>query len=205
MICNIERVMKRGKLFIVSACSGAGKTTLVTKVIGKITPEYSISRVITYTSKTPRLGEINGIDYHFVSQEEFEQKIGESFFLEWSREYNDYYGSPRSLIDTLATGSHAIIITDVKGAGDLYKQIQDATLIWIDVPNKEVLKNRLVQRNSENNEQITNRIAISIKEQEKYLNSVFHYTILNEDLDNSLLKLESVIIAELEKYNNKSL
>jgi guanylate kinase len=198
--------MHAGKLFIVSACSGAGKTSLVTRVIARMIPQYAISRIVTYTSKMPRPGEMNGVDYHFVTQEEFEQKIHESFFLEWSRAYRDYYGSPRSLVDTLASGGHAIIITDVQGAQALYGQIQEATLIWIEVSSKDMLKKRLELRNSETNEQIIERISISLQENEKYLNhSVFHYKVFNDDFVSALLELESIIKSELKKHEKTML
>jgi len=92
--------MSNAKLFIVSACSGAGKTTLVNAVIENLRKkQVPIERVITYTTKQPRAGEVDGRDYHFVSVEDFQRKIQEGFFIEYSEAYGNYYGSPKSLFE----------------------------------------------------------------------------------------------------------
>ncbi len=98
-----------GTLFVVSACSGAGKTTLVTRAIKELSISYPISRVITYTTKAPRMTEQNGIDYHFLSVEEFEIRAKNGFFLEWSNQYGNYYGSPHSIINDLPKAISVII------------------------------------------------------------------------------------------------
>ncbi len=189
-----------GKLFVVSACSGAGKTTLVSQVITRLAGEYPLSRVITYTSKKPRLEEVDGRDYHFLSPEEFEEKINDNYFLEWSGEYGNYYGSPSSIIEGLKAGNNFIIITDIQGAVSINKKIQSSVFIWIEVPAQETIKTRLLMRNSENNEQIQERISISFRENEKFLKSLlFNYRVLNEDIEKAVLELESIIKLELKK------
>lgn len=191
-----------GKLFVVSACSGAGKTTLVTKVINRLSGEYAISRVITYTSKQPRAGEVDGRDYYFLSIQEFEERISNNFFLEWSKEYGAYYGSPLSLIEELRLGKYFILITDVKGALSLAEKIKNSVIIWIDVPNEEAIKLRLFQRKTENNDQIQERILISLKENEKFLKKLTsHYRILNDAIENAVQELELIIKKEIEKVS----
>ena len=95
-----------GKLFIIPAPSGAGKTSLVTALLERIGQSHSLSRVITYTTKMPRSGDIHGRDYHFLSIDQFEQKIKEDFFLEWSVAYDHYYGSPKNIVLCLSKETH---------------------------------------------------------------------------------------------------
>src|SRR5581483_9450453 len=93
-----------GKLFIVSACSGAGKTTLVTEVLNRFKNSFEISRCVTYTSKVPRGNEVDGKDYCFLSVQEFEDYINKGFFLEWSHHYGNYYGTSLNLLQDLEKG-----------------------------------------------------------------------------------------------------
>lgn len=189
-----------GKLFVVSACSGAGKTTLVSRVIERLAGEYTLTRIVTYTTKTPRQGEVDGIDYHFLSSQEFEKRVKEGFFLEWSNEYGAYYGSSRLVVEELSRGKSSIVITDVQGALSIAEKIKTSILIWISVPHHDELKLRLLGRNSENNEQILERISISFKENEKFLKSFsFKYTVLNDCIENAVLELESIVKNELKK------
>src|SRR5581483_10666268 len=109
-------MIKPGVLFIVSAPSGAGKTTLVNAALGSLKSSHAIERVITYTSRMPREGEIPGVDYHFISELEFQSRIKDGFFLEWSGAYGTYYGTPRGLLEDLEKGHHRILIPDRNGA-----------------------------------------------------------------------------------------
>ena len=90
-----------GKLFLLSAPSGCGKTMLVTQIINDLQPTCQIKRVITYTSRPVRPRELSGVDYHFLSAQEFQERITQNFFLEWSCAYDHYYGTPRSLISDI--------------------------------------------------------------------------------------------------------
>lgn len=195
MVCMI------GKLFIVSACSGAGKTTLVTQVIKQLAANgYSISRVITYTSKEPRANEVNGIDYHFISVQEFEQRIKDGFFLEWSNAYGPYYGSPLSLIQELEAGASSLLIVDLVGARSIAKKVDGAVLIWLSVKNIDSLKKRLFMRNTENFDQITQRLVRAHEElHDEQALEIFNYTVMNERLENALSELKFIIKSELAK------
>ena len=113
----------KGTLFVISAPSGAGKTTLVREVLDRLRAELGLMRVITHTSKQPRTGEVQGVDYHFLSEEEFKQKIEEEFFIEHSTVYGAYYGVAKALFKKLDEGIHHIAIVDRAGAASLKAKV----------------------------------------------------------------------------------
>lgn len=192
-----------GKLFIVSAPSGAGKTTVVNNVLSIIPAHYNIERVITYTSKAPRLNEIQGHDYHFISKQEFERKITESFFLEWSDAYGNYYGTPSYIKDHLNDGRSFILIIDRVGAQKLIRHIPEAILIWLYTQDISVLENRLKLRKTENEEQILKRLSLAIQEiEEECKNSLYPHKILNDRLENAVQMMELIIKNELKMRVN---
>lgn len=189
-----------GKLFVVSACSGAGKTSLVEHIIKKLGSQFALKKVITYTSKNPRINEIDGKDYHFLSSPEFQERAEKGFFLEWSTRYGHYYGSPISIVQDMHQGFSYIIIVDLAGAQLIERTIKHAVLIWIGVKNKETLKTRLLARNTETCEQINERLNIADQEinQQELLN-IFTYKIINDNFENALGELEMIIVDELSK------
>ena len=142
-------MVKPGNLFIVSAPSGAGKTSLVSKAL-ELLSDKSISRAITYTTKNPRKGEMHGKDYYFISKAEFEEKIQQDYFLEYSTAYGYYYGTPRSYIYDIESGHSYIMIIDRAGAQQITKQFDKAILIWICVKDLQTLKARFQKRNDQN-------------------------------------------------------
>jgi len=197
-----------GKLFVISAPSGAGKTTLAEKVLEHLSSKYPIGRVVTYTSRVARQGEKNGQDYNFVSSQEFEQKMKDGFFLEWSGEYGHYYGTPRHIVDDLAQGFSRILIIDRLGARRIFEIAKDAsptltnmvTSIWIFPPSISELEKRLVGRAKDTTKQIEKRLALAQKElQEENTNPLYDHTILNDDFSEAMQKLEALLICELEK------
>lgn len=138
-----------GTLFIVSASSGAGKTSIVTEVIKRLKNTYCVERVVTYSSKTARSCEVNGRDYHFVSVAEFQARIAEGFFLETSCAYGTYYGTPRTIVEGLGQGISYILIVDRAGAAAIANQISSVVLIWISVGSLSILEERLYARDRE--------------------------------------------------------
>ncbi len=186
-----------GKLFIVSASSGAGKTTIVNAVLQRIQLIYDVHRVLTYTTRAPRLGEINGIDYHFITVQEFESWITQGFFLEWSSAYGAYYGSPSSIVDELPNGRSYIAILDRAGAEQALKVYPQLVLIWIytDIMS---LRDRLMQRKTETNEQIEYRIQLAKKEiEEEKLKKLYTFHIHNDDFNRAIEEFESLIVSLL--------
>lgn len=184
-----------GKLFIVSAPSGAGKTTLVTRLLQDLRPHYAIERGITYTSRAPRLGEQHGIDYHFISSAEFEAKIAQSFFLEWSGQYGAYYGLPRSIIDQMEQGRSFFMILDRSGARAIKEQVPGAVLIWIKTGSVEVLKERLLARGKDTAEQIEHRLRLAHQEiQQEEENPLFNHAILNDSFEIAVENLKAITL-----------
>jgi guanylate kinase len=180
-----------GKLFVISAPSGAGKTTLVRHTIERLRESHAISRVVTYTTKAPREGEaLQGVDYHFLSQADFEKKIGEGFFIEWSCAYGHYYGSPYSLVTRMAEGHSCVLIVDRVGAGRIKEQIPEAILIWIYTSSLEVLKQRLIKRGGESPEQVERRLELALSEiEQEAIRPSYNFHVLNEEFYESLEKM----------------
>ena len=197
-----------GKLFIVSAPSGAGKTTLVNEVLGRLGQKYPIDRVVTYTSRAIRSGEKPGKDYHFLSPEAFKHKINEGFFLEWSGQYDHYYGTPRYTLSELEQGLSRVLVIDRAGAKSVLAIALDPspTLregvvpIWIYTSDFAELERRLVARGDNTNEQIKRRLEIAQKEVEKEQEKpLYKHRILNDDFTKAAQELEALFVCELEK------
>ncbi len=187
-----------GKLFIISAPSGAGKTTLIQALIDRYGLNYDLERVVTYTSKKPRPSEQHGTDYYFVSLQEFQAKIEQGFFLEWSGAYEAYYGSPRHLIDQLARGKSFLLIIDRVGAELALKAHPDAIPIWIYTHTINKLRERLVARNTESLEQIERRLERARTEIfEEISIPLYKYHVLNHDFEIALERLFTIIKREL--------
>lgn len=188
--------VKQGALFIVSGPSGVGKTTVVTEFLRQHAKSYNISRAVTYTTKTPRSTEVHGIDYHFITQAEFERKVAEGFFLEWSGEYGACYGTPVDVITDVAAGKSAILVIDRVGAAQIVKQYPAVVLIWIQVSSVTMLAERLKLRQTDSFEQIQTRLFLARKEIEQELHApMYHYHVMNDDLKVAVQRLSDVILS----------
>lgn len=191
-----------GKLFLISASSGAGKTTLVREVLARLHSEHGIKRVITYTTKAPRPGELQGIDYHFLSEADFIEKIGQGFFVEHSTVYGAYYGFPRSILHDIDKGAHYIAIVDRAGAASIKAEKPDAVLIWIQAPDTQALEARLTSRAQDSQEVIAFRLAIAQRELAGELSdALYTHHILNDDLEAAIVNLEELIRAEVARHS----
>jgi guanylate kinase len=205
---NIEYIVKKhpkfkhilsmvGKLFIIFAPSGAGKSTLVDALVRS---DQSLLRVITYTSRACRPKESDTKDYHFISEEEFEHKIKQGFFLEWSRAYGAYYGTPRSVLAKLAQGQSFVIILDRDGAKAVKRMLSDAVLIWIYPPNIDTLAKRLQARASDSQDTIAYRLSLAKKEiEQEQVEPCCSYAIVNNTIDQALLALMLIVKKELKR------
>jgi guanylate kinase len=212
-----------GKLFIISAPSGGGKTTITEEVITRLGQLYDIQKVITYTSRAPRNNEVNGIDYYFVTPEDFIEKKSHRFFLETTSYDNNYYGSPASIISDLDHGKSFILVTDRQGALILKNKVPGAVLIWVYVTNPLEIKNRLINRsktqdqiqdspknldqenletNLERNKKlihtIERRFILAQQEIKQELHeNFFRYHIANDILEEAVQKVCTIIQNEL--------
>jgi guanylate kinase len=183
-------------IIIFSAPSGSGKTTIINNLL-KMFPKLEFS--VSATSRDPRTGEIDGVNYHFLSQEEFNDKITKQEFLEWEEVYGGTkYGTLLSEIDRICkTGKVALFDLDVQGALNVKKRFKNAFLIFVLPPSLEVLKDRLENRSSETSETIEQRLD---KAKDEIVHAPkFDYILLNDDIDEALIEVHGVINEFLEK------
>lgn len=186
--------LKRGLVFILSAPAGTGKTTLVEKLANEFP---SVVASVSFTTRSPRAGEINGIHYHFVDEAEFVKRISNEEFLEHVQLYGDYYGTSRLLLEEqLAQGKHVILVIDTQGALLLKEKIE-ATYIFVSPPSLSVLEKRLLARKTEPQSVIQKRLAWA--EHEMIAAKAYDYLIVNDELNTAYQVLRSIIIAEEHK------
>ncbi len=190
----------QGKLFVVSAPSGAGKTTLVNEVVRRLGDSCSLERAVTYTTKPARPGEDRqGVDYHFITNQEFESKIAQNFFLEWSGAYGHYYGSPRYVLDEVAQGLSRILILDRVGAQQVKERYAQAVLIWIYTKDIEVLRARLLGRGTDSADQIVRRLALACEEiQQEQQAPLYEHYVLNDSIGSAIVDFEMVLKKALD-------
>lgn len=186
--------MKKGKFIVVSGPSGVGKGTICQKLVDDLDAWYSVST----TTREPREGEINGINYYFITRKEFERKIKEGEFLEYNVYNNNYYGTSKEIVlDKINEGINVFSEIDVNGASNIKKAFPDALLIFIAPPSMEVLRERLIGRNTENIEKVNQRLEIA-KEEMKWVN-FFDFVVINDDLDKAILEVKNIILEQTKK------
>ena len=189
--------MVRGRLIVVSAPSGSGKTTIAKKIIEKF-PFVKFS--VSATTRPKRDGEVDGKDYFFVTREEFEKKIQNGELLEWEEIYGNYYGTLKSVVeDALKNGDVLLFDVDVNGAISIKRKFpDDSVLIFIKPPNMETLKERLRRRRTESEEQLKKRLERVPMELEKAI--YFDYIFVNDKLEDTVKSVERAIFNEVEKW-----
>lgn len=188
-----------GKLVIISAPSGAGKTSIVQAVLRK---NSNLMFSVSACSRKPRQGEIDGKDYYFFSSEEFKEKIAGNEFIEWEEVYpNHYYGTLRSEVEKIwEIGKHVIFDVDVKGGLNIKKQYPVISLaIFIKPPSIEILEERLHKRSTESEEQLKMRISKAIFEM-NYADE-FDLVIINENLQKAIEETERAINEFIENQH----
>ncbi|MCF8056789.1 MAG: guanylate kinase [Desulfocapsa sp.] len=182
-----------GKLFILSAPSGAGKTTILKKVMAKI---GGLVFSVSHTTRSPRSAEENGVDYHFVSTDEFEDMRAQDLFLEWAEVHGNFYGTSRlAVLNQLTMGQDVILDIDVQGAGIIRKNDSIAAVsIFVAPPSIAELERRLRGRGTDSSETINLRLQNAVKEMESA--SGYDYLVINDELEQAAATLQAVIIAE---------
>jgi guanylate kinase len=186
-------MVNRGKLYVVSAPSGAGKTTLVKDVLNRFkTLSYSVS----HTTRAPRNNEQQGIDYFFISREEFEEKTGQDYWFEWAEVHGNYYGTSKGFIKTsLDQGKSLILDIDVQGTCEIIKSGLEMVTIFIMPPSIEILSKRLENRGSDSKKVIYTRIENAKIEIAK--KNMYQYVVINNDLDKAIEELCSIFKQEM--------
>lgn len=186
---------KKGKLFVFSAPSGSGKTTIVRDVL-KNNPELVFS--VSATTRKKRDVEVEGKHYFFLSEEEFINKVDNNEFVEWEKFYGYYYGTLKKFIEEqLAEGNNVVLEVDVKGALSIKNTYPDSLLIFIAPPSKEILIQRLKDRNTETEEDLKKRIERS--EMELGFKDKFDIVVINDDLLKAKEEVKKIIDREITK------
>ena len=183
---------KNGELIIISGTTCAGKGTIIKKLLER---NNNVTLATSYTSRPIRPKEINGKDYYFISRKEFENKIENGDFLEYARvRYGEYFGTPKKeVIDLLNSGKDVILEIDVVGAQIIKEKFPNTLLIFILAPSMEELKKRILNRKTENQEQIIDRFKTAYKE----INEInkYNYVVINDDIEKCLEKVEAILIS----------
>lgn len=180
-----------GKLYIISAPSGAGKTSLVRRLLAE-TASLAVS--VSHTTRARRAAEQDGADYHFVAVETFKSMIAAGEFLEHAQVYDNYYGTARqSVTDSLARGVDVVLEIDWQGAQQVRRMLPAAISIFILPPSIAILRERLQNRGQDNAETIARRMQDAVAEMSHYRE--FDYLVVNDDFATALMQLKSIIIA----------
>jgi guanylate kinase len=182
----------KGTLFVVSGPSGVGKTSIINSVI-KMLDNVVFS--VSCTTRPPRPGEVDGVDYFFISKEKFLEMVKNSEFLEWAEVHGNLYGTPKSFVEeNIKKGKKIILDIDVQGALQVKRNFEEAVFIFVAPPSYEVLKERLIKRGTEEKDALLKRLDNAKWELSKMIE--FDYLIVNDDLVNSINVMKSIIVGE---------
>jgi len=177
-------------IFVLSAPSGTGKTTIVKKLKDKL---KNTEIVTTYTTRKPRKGEKNGIDYFFISKDEFEKMINEDKFAEWSIVYGNYYGTPKDEIERiLKNKKNVLLVIDTQGGLKIKKKYPEAYLIGILPPSLKEQENRMRKRGDMSEEEISERLNKSKGERE-ILFKYYDYRLINKDIEKTVKRIKKIV------------
>ncbi|WP_026835794.1 guanylate kinase [Eubacterium xylanophilum] len=178
----------KGILTVISGFSGSGKGTIIKELLSKY--DYALS--ISATTRSPREGEIDGVHYHFLTQEDFENMIEKSELIEWAKYVDNYYGTPKAFVEKqLDEGKDVILEIEVQGGMLVKEKFPEALLIFVTPPSAEVLRERLVGRGTESEEVIDKRIAMAYTESDSMNN--YDYIVVNDTLDEAVNNVHNII------------
>ncbi len=181
-----------GQLFIVSAPSGTGKTTLVERLV-QMVPDLALSR--SFTSRPPRQGEGDGVDYNFITRDRFDQMVAAGDFLEWADVFGNCYGTAAFEADRiLASGQDLVLVIDVQGARQVRVKRSDTVGIFILPPTFAVLEERLRRRSKDSEAQIQRRLDVARKEVGAVAD--YDYVVVNDELAPAVARLQAIVEAE---------
>lgn len=184
--------LRRGLLFVVSAPSGTGKTTVVERLV-QIVPDLALSR--SYTSRPARPGEADGVDYNFVSRPRFEEMIAADAFLEWADVFGNLYGTCAADAEAhLTTGRDLVLVIDVQGARQVRKRFADIVGVFVMPPSFAILERRLRGRSKDPEDAIQRRLQTARDEVAAY--TEYDYVIVNDELEACVDRLRAIVLAE---------
>lgn len=186
--------MKKGQLFIVSAPSGAGKSSLISALLSRFNGDDSLRLSISHTTRAPRPGEVDHVAYHFVSEDEFKALIARGAFYEYADVFGHYYGTSREIVEQwVSEGRDVLFDIDWQGARQIRRISPEARSIFIIPPSLEELRRRLNSRGQDSEEVINGRMDKALREISHY--SEYDHVIINDDFDTALNELRSIILA----------
>ncbi len=189
---NRQVAERRGILYIISAPSGAGKTTLCKQIVASVS---GLWHSVSFTTRKPRPGEEHGREYFFIEEKVFHDMVARNEFLEYAHVYSNWYGTPRKpLTEKMEQGIDVLLEIDVQGALQIKKKFGDAVYIFILPPSMDILRARLQSRGSDSEEEIVRRLQ-KVKE-EVWCFREYYYIVRNDDLSQSLHELQSIFVAE---------
>ena len=194
-------MMEKGKLFIISGPSGAGKGTIVSKLLEQRPDRTRIS--VSATTRAPRKGEQEGVNYYFLSKEVFLDRVEQGRFLEYALVHENYYGTPSDpVMEMLEQGYDVILEIDVQGGMQVRKNFEDAVLLFILPPSIKELRERLVGRGTESEEQIAIRMKNAREEIE--CAAQYDYAVVNGELQHAVDEVASIMDAEHCRLENRA-
>ena len=195
---------KKGVLLVISGPSGAGKGTICKALLEK---HKEIYLSVSATTREPRNGEVEGVNYFFLKKEDFLQKVEEGDFLEHAEVYGNYYGTPKSSVQKMIEECRDLILEiDIQGALKVKENCEEGIFIFILPPSMEELKQRIIKRGSETPESLMRRFKSAYKEI-NYI-SKYNYAVVNDEVDTAVSKIEAIITAEkcrVDRMKNKIL
>src|SRR5215216_1052228 len=188
----VNQATPRGTLFVVSSPSGGGKGTIIRHVLDVV---ENLSYSVSYTTRAPRQGEVDGREYFFINRDTFQEMVAAGEFLEWACVHGNLYGTAKNqIIEDTAAGADIILEVDVQGAASVRQLLMDSVSIFILPPSYEVLRQRLIARGTDSPEELELRLRNAPEELKQY--SAFDYVIINDEIDRAVGQLASIIYAE---------
>ena len=189
--------MDKGLLVVISGPSGAGKGTIYQKVIERT----GMKRSVSVTTRKPRPGEVEGVNYFFRTEEEYQRMIAAGEFLETAEVYSNYYGTPKApVFENLENGYDVLFEVDVHGARSIKKKYPEAVAIFVMTPSFEILEERLRARGTETEDSLKTRLGAARRELSKY--ELFDYIVFNDELEQAVCDVLDIINSEKRKIKN---